>query len=143
VTWTGRLLPKERVAAVEIDGLDVAYPFSVLRTLRVVNDTHAGTNLAVFFEPDTLSVLDDGIINLSSDIGATGVFLRGLEGQTLTFSPDGDNFIDAQTGTTWDIIGQGIDGPLAGRHLNSVVHAIHFWFAWAAFKPTTRIYRPD
>ena len=139
----GRLLPKERVAAVAIAGLDVAYPFSVLRTLQVVNDTHAGTDLVIFFEPDTLSALDESTISLSSSTGATGVFLRELDGPTLVFSPGGNRFIDAETGTTWDITGRGINGLLTGRQLTPVVHANHFWFAWAAFKPTTRVYRPD
>jgi hypothetical protein len=29
---------------------------------------------------------------------------------------------------------------LTGRALAPVVHGDHFWFAWAAFQPTTRIW---
>jgi hypothetical protein len=36
-----------------------------------------------------------------------------------------------------------VDGPLSGRQLQPVVHADHFWFAWAAFVPQTRIWAPD
>ena len=139
----GRLLPKERVAAVEIDGLDVAYPFSILRDVRVVNDRHAGRDIAVFFEPDALSALDEYMISESASVGSTGVFLRELDGRTLTFAADGERFVDAETGTAWDLAGKAISGPLAGRALTPVVHQNHFWFAWAAFKPDTRIYQPD
>lgn len=31
-------------------------------------------------------------------------------------------------------------GPLAGEELEPVIHADHFWFAWAAFKPETRVF---
>ncbi len=39
----------ERVAAVELDGEDVAYPFTVLATQRVVADTLGGRPVVVFF----------------------------------------------------------------------------------------------
>ncbi|HEY85741.1 MAG TPA: DUF3179 domain-containing protein, partial [Chloroflexi bacterium] len=31
-------------------------------------------------------------------------------------------------------------GELAGQKLTPVLHANHFWFAWAAFAPETRAY---
>ena len=54
----GRLLPKERVAAVTVAGTDIAFPFSVLADQRVVNYHVNGVDLAVFFEPETQSALD-------------------------------------------------------------------------------------
>ncbi|MBT4942908.1 MAG: DUF3179 domain-containing protein, partial [Chloroflexi bacterium] len=30
-------------------------------------------------------------------------------------------------------------GPLAGKKLEPVIHANHFWFAWAVFEPDTEI----
>ncbi|MEE9198741.1 MAG: DUF3179 domain-containing (seleno)protein, partial [Dehalococcoidia bacterium] len=45
------------------------------------------------------------------------------------------------TGTTWNILGQAVGGEMAGKTLEPVLHANHFWFAWAAFKPETRIWR--
>ena len=51
--------------------------------------------------------------------------------------------MDAETGTTWNIIGQGLGGPLTDEQLNPIIHADHFWFAWATFKPETRIYTAD
>ena len=70
---------------------------------------------------------------------------EGGDGRRLTFVLDGspeDGVIkDEETQSTWGILGQAVDGPLAGAQLERVVHQDHFWFAWAAFKPDTAIYR--
>jgi hypothetical protein len=60
----------------------------------------------------------------------------------LTFRREGDDIVDEQTGSRWNVLGQAIAGPLAGAQLVPIVHGDHFWFAWAAFKPDTLIYRP-
>jgi len=39
------------------------------------------------------------------------------------------------------VLGRALSGPLAGVRLEQRVAANHFWFAWAIFKPQTRIYR--
>ena len=39
------------------------------------------------------------------------------------------------------MLGKAVDGPLAGEELSPIVHGAHFWFAWAAFQPDTRIYQ--
>ena len=41
----------------------------------------------------------------------------------------------------WLALGQAVEGSLAGKSLSPIVHGDHFWFAWAAFKPDTIIYR--
>ena len=137
----GRLLPKERVVAVTIGDGDAAFPFSVLENERVVNYTVSEQELVVFFKPGTLSALDRSSIRNSRDVGATGVFDSDLDGRKLTFRADGDNFVDNETGSFWDILGQATQGPLAGSKLTPIVHANHFWFAWGAFKPDTKIYQ--
>jgi hypothetical protein len=50
--------------------------------------------------------------------------------------------VDAETGSTWNIVGQATAGPLAGTQLEPIIHGDHFWFSWAAFKPDTVIYQP-
>ena len=137
----GRLLPKERIVAVTFEGADLAFPFPTLEVERVVQYTVNGRELVVFFKPGTRSALDDTFIQKSRDIGATGVFETSLDGKRLTFRPDGDRFVDNETGSTWNIVGKAVGGPLAGQELPPILHADHFWFAWAAFKPATRIYQ--
>jgi hypothetical protein len=136
----GRLLPKERVVAVSIGSDEAAFPFSILEEERIVAHEMAGQDIVVFYKPGTKSALDNYVIADSRDVGATGVFIPQMDGQNLTFRSEEDGFVDDQTGSEWNILGQALDGPLAGRALEPVVHANHFWFAWGAFKPNTHVY---
>ena len=61
-------------------------------------------------------------------------------GQMLTFSLQDGQIVDDQTGTSWNILGEAIDGELAGEQLERIVSGDHFWFSWAAFRPETVIY---
>ena len=136
----GRLLPKERVAAVTVDGIDVAFPYRLLREEGAVNYTAGDTELVVFFKSGTVSALDQGSIADSREVGATAVYSSDFDGRMLTFQTDGEAFVDDQTGSRWNILGEAIDGPLSGSSLEPIVSADHFWFAWGAFKPDTLIY---
>ena len=133
--------PKERVAAITIDGVDAAFPFSTLAEEGAVNYQINGVDVAVFFKPGTASALDGPTIGFSRDIGSAAVFNAVLDGQKLTFSADESGFTDAETGSTWNIFGEAIEGPLFGKQLARIVHGDHFWFAWGAFKPDTLIYQ--
>lgn len=137
-----RLSVVERVVAVDLGGDAVAYPFSRLIGHPVVNDTVGGTPVVVFYRKGTLSPLDRASIKDSKDVGEGVVFERVVDGRTLTFEPAGGAFRDAETGSTWSITGRATAGPLAGASLIPVVHGNHFWFAWAAFRPTTRVWQP-
>ena len=137
----GRLLPKERVAAVTIGEVDAAFPFSVLEEERVVNYTVNEKDLVVFFKPGALSVFINSRTGEPDEVGATGLFEAQVSGQRLTFKTSGDRFVDNETGSVWNILGQAVEGPLLGEKLTPIVHANHFWFAWGAFKPDTLIYQ--
>ena len=139
----GRLPPKERVLAVTIGDVDVAFPFSIMERERVVNYSVNGQALAVFFKPGTVSALDRSSIKESRDVGATGLFVPGVDRQKLSFRTDGESIVDNETGSVWNILGEAVDGPLTGKTLAPVVHANHFWFAWGAFKPDTKIYQGE
>lgn len=134
-----RLLPMERVAALTVGEAAAAFPFALLEREGVVHYRLGGQDLAVFFQPGARSALDGPSIPDSKAVGATGVFERDFEGQRLTFQAEGEGFTDAETGSRWNILGQATAGPLAGGQLTPIVHANHFWFAWAAFRPDTEI----
>jgi hypothetical protein len=137
----GRLPPMERVVAVEIGGEAAAYPFTLLRGRRVVHDEVGGQPVVVFHKPGTASALDQSRIADSRDVGATGVYRPAVDGRPLTFVWRDEAFVDLDTGSRWTLLGQAASGPLAGKQLEAVAHANPFWFAWAAFKSTTRVYR--
>ncbi|MEE8265271.1 MAG: DUF3179 domain-containing protein [Acidiferrobacterales bacterium] len=135
-----RLQPKERVLAVTIGEVSAAFPFGVLRSERVVSYTLNGQEMVILFKPGARSALGAQSIADAADVGATGVFDPNLDGEKLRFRVEGEHFVDRETGSVWNILGEAIDGPLAGKKLTPIVHANHFWFTWAAFKPDTTIY---
>ena len=131
-----RLLPMERVVAVEIGDTTIAYPFNRLAAEKVVNDEVAGRAIIVFWEEGTISTFG----NNGPDVGSTGVFSRDVDGQTLTFVATKEGFEDQETGTRWNLLGSAIAGAMEGTQLERVVSGEHFWFSWAAFKPETEVW---
>ena len=124
-----------RVVGVRIDDSAKAYPFSILSELGVANDELAGVPITIWWA-DTGAVdnFDSALPGEGQVIGTGIAFLATVDDQVLTFAPAGpDTFVDAETGTIWTLFGEGIDGPLAGRQLETAVHQNEFWFAWSAF----------
>jgi thiol-disulfide isomerase/thioredoxin len=141
---TPDVLPRmARVLTVDLDGETVAYPYAVLQEVRVANDTVGGVPLVVLWAPGTASALDAGSVAGGDDVGAATSFSRELDGDTLTFVWDGDQIVDEQTRSEWDVLGHAVSGPEAGSQLAPVVSINHFWFSWAAFRPETRVYNAD
>lgn len=136
-----RLPALERVVALNLGGEAKAYPFSVLAQERVVYDRVGGQDVVVLWVPGTASALSERRIATARDVGAATVWSPLVGGRRLTLAPAGDAlFKDRETGSTWNILGQAIAGPLAGSQLAPIVHGNHFWFAWAAFNPDTAVY---
>ena len=135
-----RLAAKERVVSIGIEGDTAAIVLDHLIEQQVLPLEVGGRNLSLWHLPGTNSALDSSIIADGRDIGTVGVYVPEVDGQTLTFSRTADGtFVDAETGSTWDIGGVAIDGSLAGARLEAVEHLDTVWFAIAAFEPDTRI----
>jgi len=105
-----RLLSKESVAAIDIGDVPAAFHLPVLEIELVVNYPINEPDVAAFFKPGTVSALDKTLI------------------------------VDDQTGATWNILGEGLEGEMAGKSLTPIVQGNHFWFAWGALNPETLIY---
>ncbi len=134
-----RLPAKERVAAVFLGDETVVVPFSRLREEPIAGFEVAGAPVVVLFKAGVASALDDARIAESDDAGTSAAFDRRLDGRTLDFKRRGDAVVDRQTGSTWDITGRAVAGPLKGSRLRAVRHDQQFWFALAAFLPDARI----
>jgi hypothetical protein len=135
-----RLRAMTRVLGVVLGENNAAYVYDRLVEDRVINDTLGETPVAVFWKEGTASAVDSARISEGRDVGTTGVFYRSLDGVEFTFTanPDG-TFTDTETGSTWDILGVAVDGPLMGKSLESIPHHDTFWFAWAAFIPDSKV----
>ena len=82
-------------------------------------------------------------MTLAGEAGATAVFERSLEDQTLTFERTDDQFrmSDKETGSTWDIAtGRAISGELQGKQLDRFPSFASFWFGWSDFHPKTEVW---
>ena len=126
-----RLQTKEFVIGVELENAAIAYPFSVLNHEPIINDSLDGKDYLVMFDLQS---------------GASVVFERTVEGQTLTFSQNDDEstMTDLETGSIWERMnGTAIDGPLRGTELKRVKSVASFWFGWVDFHPDTIVYGLD
>ncbi|MDH3754784.1 MAG: DUF3179 domain-containing protein [Acidimicrobiia bacterium] len=136
-----RLPALERVVGVTVGDELKAYPFSVIQTQPAINDEVGGEPIAVFWGGTTTDALDGVVIAESDQIGSGIAYERTVNGQVLTFTANGDDtFTDAETSTTWNLLGQAIDGELAGAQLEVAQHRNEFWFAFSGFFPDADLY---
>lgn len=138
----GQYPAMERVVGVSVGGENKAYPFSVLEREKAVNDVVGGEAIAVFWGGAyTSSALDTSSIPDGRAVGTGVAYLSRVDGRVLTFEPAGDDrFRDAETRSTWDLLGTATAGPMKGKRLDSAVHTNHLWFAWAAFNSGSPVY---
>ena len=137
-----RLPAMERVLHVDAGGVQRVYPFTRLRERPVVNDQVGGEPVAVFAARGTLSALDERVIARSRTVPSATAWLRRLDGRVLDFAARDGHIVDTQTGSRWNLLGQAVAGPLAGRRLEPAAGGVHFAFAWLAFNPDSEIWSP-
>ena len=135
-----RLVSKMRVMTIRIRETAVAYPYDLLAEAGAINDQVEGENLVVFWKSGTNTPLYQKSIPDARDAGSAAIFSRDLNGQTLTFTANEDGFVDAETGSVWNIFGTAVSGPLKDSQLTNRNGHEFFWFAWAAFNPDTTVY---
>ena len=137
--FSDQLSAKERVLALEIGGETAAFPFSALSELVVIEADVGGEPVVAFWQPGQVSALDAAFIIGSANVGSAGAFSPFLNGERLLFESREGAIVDVGTGSTWDVLGRAVEGPLAGSQLTPLVSGNHFWFAWAVFQPETRV----
>ncbi len=124
--------PKERVLGIPVGQGGKLYPFFELNTSEsasVVNDFVDGRPVVVFWD------------NVSE--GAVA-FEAVLNGDRFNFTADGDQFVDQETNSIWDLQGRAISGEMMGAQLIPVADAyVAFWFAWKAFHPQSEVWTAD
>lgn len=130
-----RLPALSRVVGVNINHQSKAYSFEDLAALRVINDKVDEAPIAVMWgAAHTADALDHSVIPSGRPIGTAVAFIAFTPQGPLTFTPaEDDLFTDDQTESTWNLLGQAIDGPLEGTQLEFAPHRNEFWFAWFAF----------
>ncbi|MCC6436605.1 MAG: DUF3179 domain-containing protein [Acidimicrobiales bacterium] len=135
----GRYAAKTRIVGLALPAGAQAVTNQRLEADRVVPLVDGERPLVVWWQPGTRSALDASTIADGRDVGTTGAFEATLDGRVLTFRAVDGGFEDAETGSRWNVLGDAVAGPLAGRQLTRITHVDTFWFAWAAFKPETAV----
>ena len=141
-----RLPAMTRIVGIYHNDEAVTYPFDALGEQPVVHDLVGGKDVVIFFEQTGRSALDEASIERGRVVGTGTAWEPVVDGQQLSFEWRDGMIRDQQTGSSWNITGQAIEGELAGTQLEPVIHANHFWFAWAALNcaqaETCRIWEP-
>ncbi|HBY59073.1 MAG TPA: hypothetical protein DEH78_04585 [Solibacterales bacterium] len=128
-----------RVLAVVADGRRRAYTFDHLRNRGVVEDRLRASRYVIFFEEDVLTALDTPRIADSRPVGTAAAYIVYLDGRRLRFLRRDNRIVDRETGSTWDIFGTAVDGPLKGKRLLPMQQAIYFEFAHRRFYPRAEV----
>jgi hypothetical protein len=140
-TVDDRATAMQRVVGVEHNGSSAAFALDVVSggvgqaTGVLVGDS----SIVIFWVSGQASALDDGQVSGGRDVGSVAVFTPTAGGRDLTFSYDGEHFIDAETGSVWLLNGEAIDGELTGERLEQIPHLDTFWFAWSTYQPDTTL----
>ena len=122
-----RLKAKAAVWGIALEGgAAKAYAEPALQTKGLINDEIGGVPVLVLWTG-----------------GTARAFRRELpSGRVVSFARGGDEtaLMDRETGSRWDRTGRAIDGPLRGTRLEAIPVIKSFWFAWAAFHPSTGLF---
>ncbi len=120
-----RMHPKEKIIGYYDSGQFKAYKITDLESKRVVNDKVGNAEiLLVSLYPDMVRA-----------------FERNLDDKTFDFVYSDGKITDNETNSEWTLDGQAVSGPMKGFQLQRLSINPGFWFEWAAFHPTTEIYR--
>ena len=125
-----RLPAKEKVLTIIEQGDAKVYPLSHFPTdeISVINDVFNGQPVVVICQPD------QGLIT---------AYKSNLEGAIYEFTAiQGERELvmrDAE-GTTWNLFGEGVEGPGTGKQLRALEAINGYWFAWTLFFPRAEIY---
>jgi hypothetical protein len=136
-----RAAAMQRVVGVEYEGSAVAYGLETVsgKEGKATAIDVGGNSLVVFWAAGQASALDDDEIGGGRDVGSVAVFVPSVDGRDLTFTFDGENFVDAETGSVWLLNGEAVEGNLTGSRLVQVPHLDTFWFAWSTYQPDTSL----
>ena len=133
---------KDRIYALQIEGIPKAFPVDLLIEEIVVNDELAGTPLVLIAARG--EVIVDGNNSRVGEVsynagGEVRAYDRGQE--LFTPGPDPDTVLDS-SGQTWQVTEEALLGP-DGKSAPRVNGHLAYWFGWFSFFPNTLVYGED
>ena len=132
--YTLEILPVlARAAIVTVEATLISFAIAavlglVLAVLRMSGPV-VGWLTSAFVEFDEFAQL--GIVEFTEPV------LAGADDGLGDGPLAGEEFVDAETRSRWDVTGRALSGPLRGTQLEQLHHLDTFWFAWATYQPDT------
>jgi hypothetical protein len=131
--------PMERMLTLTLGGKTRAYPFEQLRSRRVIDGRLKKQSYVIFYEPTALSPMDKRRIAESRSVGSVGVFSSEVDGRGLKFRFKDGLIRDKESGSTWNLFGKAVEGPMEGTQLEPIEHGVFYAFALLAFYPRAEL----
>jgi len=100
-------------------------------------------DVVLFYNDDMISNLNTKLISKGKQIGSGTVFSAVVNNRTLHFTKSKNNFIDNETKSIWNFVGECIAGEYKGESLEPVVYDLDFAFSWLAFYPESNVYKQE
>ena len=139
----GRFPAMTRVVGIERGDDSLAVILEDLAEQGVLETSVDGDDIVVLWTPGQASALDATIVDQGRDVGQTGAFHARLpSGDEVDLEAADGRFVDTISGSTFDVRGRAVEGPLEGERLEPVIHDDTFWFVWTAFREGTRVLEP-
>ena len=138
--FDNRLPAMERVLGVVDGDHAVAFPFSYLNTVPLLQTKVAEQSVLVISKPGMASSVDKRVIRESKDVLAAAAYSRVVAGRVLDFELKDNDIIDIQTRSTWNMFGVAIDGELKGTRLKQLDRGVYFSFVWLDFYSQSEIF---
>ncbi|WP_158021903.1 DUF3179 domain-containing (seleno)protein [Flammeovirga pacifica] len=135
-----RMMPMERVITLNLRGDHMIYPLEEIRKKKVINDTPNDMYITIFYVDGSKSMLDQREINQSKVIGSAVAFSSLYDGVWLSFSKKDGLYIDEQSQSKWNVMGECVDGHFKGGHLTPIHTTQSFAFPELEFYSKSLIY---
>ena len=75
-----------------------------------------GWDVVVFFDVEAELAFPDRSSKQYMSVGGCGIFEPLVDGEKLTFRFYDERFVDEQTGSFWDTLGEAREGPVLGKN---------------------------
>ncbi|MBS3736746.1 DUF3179 domain-containing protein [Candidatus Bipolaricaulota bacterium] len=115
---------KKVVVGIKVKDCALAVPKSEFRSVGLAQTELGGEPILIVYE----EALD-----------AIRAYSRIVAGETREFAREGGNLVSQPDGTTWEMTGEPVGGPLSDQTLEPVPFFDAMWFSWYAFYPETEI----
>lgn len=124
---------KDMVVGLCRGGETKAYPFDTMPDGAVINDFLGDEQMVTIFDADSRTAL-----TYFSEVDGELLSFYGVESE----GPLPLEFMDVETRSRWNMLGEAVAGPLQGRKLEQVPAYNSMWFAWSSYWPETEVWAP-